>query len=244
MKKILFLVHLFFPLIIFSPLVKAYSDGPYVSVDVGGYTRGITENCPKCVDPMTGLPILKVDGTANSTRLLAKFGVRTGLIDTYLTLGGASLSIDEFNGFSGQIAPLIGGGFKILMYRSPTWEHFTLYVNPDVFYYKTSDTLLIQSQSLGAVTENHDISWTEYAIRVGGSARYDMVEPYGGVELSFVNAQETGPVFGSADIRQQNILGYFLGGRYYLDPSGQVALFGEFGGGDTDYFKIGIQTKF
>jgi len=233
-------------LILPSSSKAAYSyslEGPYISFDVGAYSRRIEENCSQCVDAF-GNPLLKVYGNGDSTRLLAKFGLRAGLLDAYLTLGGANLSIDDFNGFQGGMTPAFGGGIKLLMYQSPDYGHFTLSLNPDVIYFKTSDTIQFYSQSLGWVTENHDVSWTETTVKIGGYSRYDGFAPYGGISLSFVNGEETGDVFGSADIKERDNLGFYLGANFYFDPSGRASLFGEFGGGDNNYFKVGIKTMF
>ena len=248
MKKIFYFGFLIISLLTLPLPVTAASayseDGPYVSFDIGGYSRGIVENCSQCLDPVTGLPILKVNGWGASTRVLAKLGLRLNFIDAYVTLGGATLSIDEFDSFHGEMAPAFGGGLKILMYQSPTYEHFTLFLNPDILYFKTSDMIQILSQSQGYVTENHDISWTEYSLKIGGSARYGMFEPYGGVSLSFVNGQETGAVFGNANFNETDNLGLFLGENFYFDPSGRASIFGEIGGGDNNYLKVGIKSRF
>ncbi|MFI5305563.1 MAG: hypothetical protein ACHQYP_12315 [Nitrospiria bacterium] len=229
-----------------SPGEAAYSysiEGPYVSFDVGSYTRRIEENCSQCVDPF-GNPLLKVYANGDSTRLLAKLGLRAGLLDAYVTVGGATLSIDEFNGFHGKMSPAFGGGINLLMYQSPLYGHFTLFLNPDIIYFKTGDTIQFFSQSKGWITENHDISWTETTVKIGGYSRYDGFAPYGGISLSFVNGQETGDVFGSADIKERDNLGFFLGLNLYFDPAGRAAFFGEIGGGDNNYLKVGIKTRF
>jgi hypothetical protein len=245
MKKILFtgltLLSLLWGV---SPDVKAANDeGPYLSVDVGGYSRRIEETCPQCVDAFSN-PILKVYGYADSTRLLMNLGIHAGFLDAYAILGGATLFINEFDGYHGKMSPVFGGGFKILMYQAPTYEHFTLFVNPEVLYFKTSDTILFNSISLGTVIESHDISWTEYAIRVGGSSRHGPVETYGGIKLSFVEGQETGPVFGTADFKEMDNFGLFVGAHFDLDPRGMASFFGEIGGGDSAYLKVGILSRF
>jgi len=245
MKKIFCFGFFIISFLTFSPISQAayYDDGPYLSFEVGGYSRRIAENCPNCTDQF-GNSMLKVYGNGDSTKILAKFGIRTGLLDGYVTVGGATLSIDEFNGYQGGMAPAFGGGLKILMYESPSYGHFNLFLNPDILYFKTSDTIQIYSQSQGWVTENHDISWTEYAIKVGGSARYGPFENYGGVSLSFLNGQETGNVFGTADFNERDNLGLFLGTNLFLDRTGRASLFGEIGGGDNNYLKVGIKTRF
>jgi hypothetical protein len=249
MKKILFtgltLLSLLWGV---SPDAKAANDeGPYLRVDVGGYSRRIEETCSQCVD------ILKGYGYADSTRLLMNLGIHTGFLDAYATLGGATLSIYEFDGYHGKMSPVFGGGFKMLMYQSPTYEHFTLFINPDFIYFKTRDTILFDScQGITPCTKNisvpiiesHDISWTEYAIRVGGSSRYGLVETYGGIKLSFVEGQETGPVFGTADIKEMDNFGLFFGAHFDLDPRGMASFFGEIGGGDSAYLKVGILSRF
>jgi hypothetical protein len=94
------------------------------------------------------------------------------------------------------------------------------------------------------VIESHEISWTEYGIKFGGSARYDYFEPYGGISLSFLNGVESGPVFGTADFKESDNFGFFLGANYYFDPTGQASLYGELGGGDSGYVKVGIKSRF
>ncbi|MBI1819666.1 MAG: hypothetical protein HYR81_04995 [Nitrospirae bacterium] len=171
-------------------------------------------------------------------------GLDLHILDFYLTFGGSTLIVDEFDGFHGKMSPAIGGGFKILMYESPTFEHLKLFINPDVIYFKSSDTIQFYSLSLGYVTESHDISWTEYAIRVGGSSRHGPVEAYGGIKLSFVEGQETGPVFGTADFKEMDNFGLFFGAHFDLDPRGMASFFGEIGGGDSAYLKVGILSRF
>jgi len=229
----------------YSTVIQAayLNGGPYLSFDVGGDTRRIVENCPQCVDAF-GNPLLKVYGNGDSTRLLAKLGIRAGYFDAYLTFGGATLSIDEFNGYDGRMAPAFGGGLNIIMYQSPEYGHFNLFFNPDILYYKTSDTIQFFSQSMGWITENHDISWTEYTFKFGGSARYGPFENYGGISISFVNGQETGNAFGTADFKESDNVGLFLGANFYFDPTGRASIFGEIGGGDNNYLKVGIRTRY
>jgi hypothetical protein len=243
MKKFKFLITLsFFLLNIVSIAEAAY--GPYLSFDVGGYSRRVEESCSQCVDPITLLPVLKIYGNGYSTRLLGKLGMDLQFLDVYLSFGGSSLKVDEFDGFNGKMSPAVGGGVKIIMYEAPTYEHFKLFINPEFFYFKTSDNIQIYSQSLGYIIESHDILWTEYGVKIGGSARYEFLEPYGGVSLSFLNGNESGPVFGSADFKESDNLGFFFGANYYLDPTGRASLYGEIAGGDNNYLKVGIKTRF
>ena len=130
------------------------------------------------------------------------------------------------------------------MFQSPFYGHFTLFINPDVIYFKTSDTIQFFSQSQGWITESHDISWTETTVKIGGYSRYDAFAPYGGISLSFVNGQETGDVFGRADIKERDNLGFFLGANLYFDPAGRASFFGELGGGDNNYIRAGIKSRF
>lgn len=243
MKKLKVTGILFFAFLNIASISEA-AYGPYISIDFGGYTRRLEENCSQCLVPGTNIPLYKIYGNGDSTQLLAKLGMDLRYLDIYFSFGGSSLKIDEFDGFNGKMSPAIGGGFKVLMYESPTYEHFNLFVNPDIIYFKTSDTIQIFSQSLGFVLENHDISWTEYGVKIGGSARYDFLEPYGGISLSFLNGNESGPVFGSADFKESDNLGFFFGAHYYLDPAGRASLYGEIAGGDNNYLKVGIKSRF
>jgi len=245
MKKKFYFAVFLISFLTYSPLIQAayFNDGPYFSFDAGGNSRRIQENCSQCRDPLDN-PLLKVYGNGDSTRLLAKIGLRAGFLDAYITLGGATLSIDDFNGYQGGMAPAFGGGFNIDLYESPGYGHFTLFFNPDALFFKTSDTIQFPSISQGWVTENHDISWAEYTIKIGGSVRYGPYENYGGVSVSFVNGKETGQFFGSADFSASDTLGLFLGANFYFDPAGRASLYGEIGGGDNNYLKVGIRTRF
>ncbi|MHB8484096.1 MAG: hypothetical protein ACYDBV_15475 [Nitrospiria bacterium] len=238
MKIISFLGVFLSSVLIFSSLAQA-AEGPYLSIDVGEYGRRIEET------NVNGANSIKFYGTTDSTRVLTKFGFDLNFIDLYFILGGSTLTIQDFDGYHGNMGLAYGGGFKILMFQSPTRERFSLFLNPEVLKYTTNDTIQIFSQSQGLITENHEISLTEYEVKAGGSARYDMIEPYGGVRYSWVSGQETGgPQFGTADIKEMDNLGLFLGANFYFDPSGRSSLFGEFGGVDVNYFKVGIKSRF
>ncbi|HXN05806.1 MAG TPA: hypothetical protein VN944_01945, partial [Nitrospiria bacterium] len=130
---------------------------------------------------------------------------------------------------------------------SPTYEHFKLFFNPEAVFYSTSDIITTCTGGSGCpsfVIEQHDIRWSEYTFKFGGSARYYVWGPYGGVKVSFVNAQETAPVFGTGDISEVDNIGLFFGAKFYLDPRGKAFLYGEFGGGDSDYFTVGLRSRF
>ncbi|MBI1822453.1 MAG: hypothetical protein HY036_05050 [Nitrospirae bacterium] len=244
MKKLKKLVFLSLILLTFSSVTEA-SVGPYLSFDIGGYSRRLEETNPNFANS------LKFFGTADSTRLLAKLGMDLNFLDIYATVGGSTLIIDDFDSYHGKMGLAYGGGLKLVMYESPTYEHFKLFINPDVIYYKTNDTIQTYSVSAGAfLTQNHEISFTEYGIKVGGSAQYDLFEPYGGIVLSSLSGQETAVSgqdiwrFGTADIKERDNFGLFLGANIYFDPSGRSSLFVETGGGDSGYFKVGIKTRF
>ncbi|MBI1822608.1 MAG: hypothetical protein HYR80_00600 [Nitrospirae bacterium] len=240
-----FLVMNITALILISIVSKAEARyGPYLSLDLEGNSRRVEENCIQCIDPNTGLPALKFYGNGDSTRLLARLGMDLRPLDIYLTFGGSTLTVNEFDGYHGQLAPTFGGGIKIRMYESTSYEHFNIFINPDIIYFKSSDTIQFISQSLGVITESHDVSWTEYGVKVGGSARYDFMEPYAGISVSFLDGEASGPVFGTADFKERDNLGFFLGANYYFDPTGQASLYGEIGGGDNGYVKVGIKTRF
>lgn len=218
-------------------------EGPYVSLDAGGYSRRIVASCLQC-NNVSGTAPLKAYGYSDSTRILGKFGLRANLLDAYLTFGGGTLSINEMNGFQGGMAPVFGGGFNLLLYQSDLYGHLTLYVNPDVVYFKTSDTVQVYFQSQRWITENQELAWTETIVKIGGFSRYGNFASYGGISVSVVNGEETGNVLGSADIKERDKVGLFLGANFYLDPSGQPLLFGEVGGIDNNYFKLGIKAIF
>lgn len=247
MKKLIHIGVLFLSILTLPSVSKgagSYLDvGPYISFDVGGYSRRIMENCNNCSDGYGNI-VLKAPGNGDSTRVLAKLGFRADLLDFYLTFGGANLSIDDF-GYQSDMAPAFGGGFKILMYQSPSYGHFSLFLNPDVLYFKTNSTVqFYPATSSVLITENHDISWTEYTLHVGGSTRYGPFETYGGVSLSFVNGEESGPQFGTSDFNERDNVGLFLGANVFFDPSSRASIFGEIAGGDNNYFKVGIKTMF
>jgi hypothetical protein len=229
---------LFWISLLFLATVADAANGPYLDLELGGGTRRIQEDCPQCQDQF-GNPLYKVYANGDTTRLLARIGLTLERFDIYVTGGGAALTIDEFNGYDGKMAPAYGGGLKLTLYESPGYERFNLYVNPDILYFKTSDTI-----DWNGFIENHDISWTEYGVKIGGSARYDYYEPYGGVELSYVSGQETGPNFGTADFKERDNIGIFLGANYFFDVTRRAAIYGEIDLGDTNNLKVGIRSRF
>lgn len=236
MKK-LFLTLSFVILTVLYPAVPVFAEGPYISFDLGSYSRRIQETNPG----FAGSPVFYA--TADSTRLTAKIGANLGGLDVYLIAGGATLSIPDFDGYAGKMGPLFGAGLKLALFESPTYEHFRLFFNPEAIVFSTSDVIFTYTGG-GPVLEQHDIQWSEYTFKFGGSARYYEWEPYGGVKVSFVNGEETAPAFGTGDISEVDNIGLFFGANFYLDRRGKTLLYGELGGGDSDYFTVGLRSRF
>ena len=265
MKQILSTAAAFLSLLVWTFQARAaLSDGrtvePYFQINVGVYSRDIVEEDPAITD-------FKFNGTADSTRIIAKVGVNLGdVLNLYLQGGAADLSIDEFDNYDASMNGAYGGGLRINLYQAPYRDGPKLFVEGSYLRSKTDDR--VQSD-VSCTTEhgcpantgnsitllpNETIQWNEYTFLMGGSGRYFDVAPYGGIRLSKVDGTDrvrTVPDSNfpngfrvNADVKERDNFGIFFGTDVFLDRAGKTALNFEASLFDVYSFQAGIRTTF
>lgn len=218
----------------------------FIETTVGGYSRDIEE---RITDPAPGGATVTAEGTADTTRLLARFGIRPiPILELYGLVGGADLTIDEFD-FSGDFDVAYGGGARLTFYQSPIYPGLKFYIEGNALQFESGDIHLVQlHRSDGTLLfydfQNEKIRWTEYTGMVGIRGRYFLTEPYGGVRASWVSARDRIPGFGDLHIRQQDAVGLFAGADIYLDRSRTVAINVEATAIDQNSIRGGLRFNF
>ncbi|MBI3597768.1 MAG: hypothetical protein HY203_11525 [Nitrospirae bacterium] len=242
----------------------AMSDGrqvePYIQLGVGAYTRDIEEKS-------SALSTFKVDGTADSTRLIAKAGVDIGgVLNLYVQGGGVNLSIDEFDNYDSGMGGAYGGGLRVNIYQAPYRDGLKLFVEGNYLRFTTDDHVQIEVNCTAANgcasfpnqfvprISKETIQWNEYTVLLGASGRYFDIGPYGGVRLSKVDGKDriragadanfTSTFQATPDVKEQDNFGIFFGVDFFLDRSEKTALNFEVSLIDQDSFQVAIRRAF
>jgi len=258
MKQVLITAAVLLPLVFWTSQARAVE--PYLQINVGTYSRDIEEKS-------SALKTFKFDGTADSTRLIAKAGVNIGdVLNLYLQGGAADLNIDEFDDYHASMNGAYGGGLRINLYQEPYRDGLKLFAEGNYLRYTTNDSV----QTLVTCTTDNGcpantggdlarivkdtIQWNEYTVLMGASGRYFEMGPYGGVRLSKVDGKDrvrAGPDSNfttnftvTADVKQENNFGVFFGTDVFLDRAGKTALNFEASLFDVYSFQAGIRTTF
>jgi hypothetical protein len=233
---------------------------PYLQINVGAYSRDIVEES-------SSLSTFKVDGTADSVRVIAKAGVDIGgVVNLYLQGGGANLSIDEFDNYDGSMNGAYGGGLRINFYQAPYRDGMKLFVEGNYLRYATDDHVQILQDCTGLTgcpaspansfprNAKETIQWNEYTVLLGASGRYFDAGPYGGIRLSKVDGKDrvraapdsnfTTSLSATPDVKERDNFGIFFGTDVFLDRSGKTALNFEVSLFDSYSFQAGIRTTF
>ncbi|HET6464033.1 MAG TPA: hypothetical protein VFH55_00295 [Nitrospiria bacterium] len=232
---------------------------PYFQMNVGVYSRDISEKSSALVN-------FKVNGTADSTRLIAKAGVNLGdILNLYLQGGAADLSIDEFDNYDASMSGAYGGGLRINLYQAPYRDGPKLFIDGSYLRYTTDDT--VQTSQCASPPDCNSstsiyqprivkdtIQWNEYTFLMGASGRYFEMGPYGGIRLSKVDGKDrvrgapdsTFPTYfqATADVKERDNFGIFFGTDVFLDRAGKTALNFEASLFDVYSFQAGIRTTF
>ncbi|HET6464974.1 MAG TPA: hypothetical protein VFH55_05115 [Nitrospiria bacterium] len=265
MKQVLFTAAVLLSLLIWNSQARAAtSDGrsvePYFQINVGVYSRDIVEQS-------SALTTFKVNGTADSTRLIAKAGVNLGdVLNLYLQGGAADLSIDEFDNYDASMSGAYGGGLRINLYQAPYQGGPNLFFEGNYLHSSTDDHVQVQRDCTGLsgcpVAPNNflptiakeTIQWDEYTVLMGASGRYFDMGPYGGIRLSKVDGKDrvraapdsnfTTSLQATADVKERDNFGIFFGTDVFLDRSGKTALNFEASLFDVYSFQAGIRTTF
>lgn len=178
--------------------------------------------------------------SVQSLRLLGKLGMRlSDRVHFYGLMGLSDLEVDDF-GFRGDLSGTYGVGIHIQSNRnavhSPFAEYRYLRVKPkDTVRFAPSvdadgDGLVDLGELLADEEVSETLEWVEHVLRLGVRGKYDPLEPYGGIQLSWVQGTDTIPARDQtirAAFEQDASLGVFLGTAYSLSDKHGVTLFIE-----------------
>lgn len=224
----------------------------------GAYT--VNANAPKQV--ASGSP------SVQTIRLLTKIGAElTPNIELYGLIGGSSLHIDNFD-FQSGLVPAYGGGARLrLQPRFYREERVSLFLDYHFLTYQAENDVIafdpigangrfvFVNASNNPVYEiaREKITWREHVIKVGLSGRHDLLEPYGGFQISFVDTShkvtsQPAPTFPgnqlNLHVHGNQVFGLFAGTYIYLDPRESKALFIEINIIDEASIKLGLRLNF
>jgi hypothetical protein len=172
-------------------------------------------------------------GTADSGRLLVTLAYSPiPEVTVYAVGGGATLQIDEFDGYSSSLDGMYGGGLTLSYNVLPMTAAF---VDGRYLRYVTDDTVVMQCGPgvLCPSATGETITWNEYRLRFGLKSRMP-ITTYGGLQVSWVRAedhinyfQDTG-VPATLTLTEKDNVGVFGGISIPLDPLRRIRFFTEF----------------
>lgn len=256
MKQSLITAAVIIFLVAWTSLARAVE--PYIQIGMGAYSRDIVE------ESSAFFFTNKVDGTADSFRVIAKAGVDIGgVVNLYLQGGGADLSIDEFDNYDAGMGGAYGGGLRINFYQAPYRDGMKLFVEGNYLRNTTDDHVQTAQCSSACGTQTpvfsprevkDTIQWNEYTVLLGASGRYYEVGPYGGLRYSTVDGKDrirgvpdsTFPTYFQVtpDVKERDNYGIFFGTDVFLDRAEKTALNFEVSLFDVYSFQAGIRTTF
>jgi len=219
------------------------------------------------------IPVDSTSPSVDSIRLLLKLGAEiTQNIEMYGLIGGSNMHIDDLN-FQSGVVPAYGGGIRLKM--EPGFypeERLSLFLDYHYLTYHAEEdgiafnpinantgryVFLNPSPPFNPQPRNasEKITWQEHVLKVGVSGRHELLEPYGGIQFSFVDAshQVTYPPGGAGqpgggqlnlDIDEDLFFGLFAGIHIYLDPKERQAIFVELHAIDEDSITLGYRMNF
>jgi hypothetical protein len=188
---------------------------------------------------------LKVKGSADSTRLLVRGGFQpVALLEVYGLIGGADLSIDEFDGFDSNMRMAYGGGLHLILYQSPFPRPFDLFADAQYLQFSAKDRVLTDVSGLGPTEQDEEIHWRESVAKVGIDSDQHFFRPYGGLRVSLVRGDDNLSVSGKVNLREDDSVGVFGGADIFLDSTKKAALNLEFSLFDVNSFSAGLRLAF
>lgn len=208
-------------------------------------TRDVMEK-GELFDPVSGSQgTIKEKGNADSTRLLIRGGFRpTPQIELYGLIGGADLSIDEFEGFDASMSVAYGGGIRLVPYQSSYPGALYFFVDAQYLQFTAKDHVFTNFSGLGSIGQDEEIRWREYTAKVGLEANQDFFRPYGGLRFSFMRGKDIFSASGRLNLREDDNVGIFGGTDIFLDPAKRAALNLEFSLFDVDAIGVGLRLFF
>lgn len=225
-----------------SPPAFAYHEGmrrSFVSLDLMTeiQERDVVERGEPLVAP-------KVRGDAVSSRFLLRTGLRpVHLVEIYGLVGGANLSIEEFDEFDSEMDLAYGGGFNFLFYESPSPP--TLHVFLDIQYLRFVMKDQVETIVNNAPTpQDETIRWNEVISKFGVGVRHPSFRPYGGLRISFVRAKDSLSGSGKLSLREDDNMGVFGGIDIFLDPAEALAVNLEASLFDVNSFRALLRIRY
>ncbi len=234
-----------FPLVFFAPSSFVYDPGrePEDHLFSLDFLAQVQER--DVVEKGEQLIGLKMKGDADSTRLLVRGGFRPiPSLELYGLIGGADLSIDEFDGFDANMNAAYGGGLHLIPYQSPFHRSFELFMDAQYLQFTAKDHVLTDVSGLGPTEQDEEIRWKEYVAKVGVDSDHDFFRPYGGLRFSLMRGNDLLSVSGKLKLEEDNNIGVFGGTDIFLDPTKKAALNLEFSLFDVNSISAGLRLAF
>ncbi len=237
-------------LVLIAPAPDVWAAPPVsFGVELGVVSRGIEEE--------GGLVTGTVEAVADSTRLTARVsvGLLPGLT-LYGEVGGADLSVDEFEGYRSDMHGSYGGGIRLSLPNQASGRLPVAYLDVRATRVATEDQLLLDwcddtaCTTLTTRPSEEELGWTEYAVGLGIRGVMQGLRPFGGVQFSKVDGTDVvrstdgSQLESSADVRESNSVGFFFGADIPLDRAERTAITFKFSGIDENAFRVGYKVVF
>lgn len=234
--------------VIFSATEAEAAPPVSFGVELGVISRDIEEE--------GGLVLGTAEGVADSTRLTARVsvGLAPGLA-LYGEIGGADLSVNEFDGYRSDMHASYGGGLRLSL-PGRARQPVAAYVDLRATRVATEDRLLLDwCDDTACATQTtrqseEELAWTEYAVGLGIRGVMQGLRPFGGVQFSKIDGSDVArSTDGSrleshVDVRESNSVGFFFGADIPLDRSELTAITFKFSGIDENAFRVGYKVVF
>lgn len=217
-------------------------------VELGVVSRDIEEE--------GGLVAGTAEGVADSTRLTARVSV--GLLPgftLYGEVGGADLSVDEFEGYRSDMHASYGGGVRLSL-PNRAGRLPVAYLDVRATRVATEDQLLLDwcddtaCTTLTTRPSEEELGWTEYAVGLGIRGVMQGLHPFGGVQFSKVDGTDVvrstdgSQLESQADVRESSSVGFFFGADIPLDRFERTVITFKFSGIDENAFRVGYKVVF
>jgi hypothetical protein len=229
-------------------VVPVAAEPPPISlgVDVGFVSRDIEEE---------GASVGTVIGIADSTRITARLSLQVApRLILFGDIGGADLSVDEFDFYHSNLDLLYGGGVRFMLSPALYPRGVSVYADLTVARLNTSDRVFICTANCNSSTvlpteelANEDLAWTETAAAIGVKGRYENLRPFGGFRVSKLDGTDhvvSASVDSKVDVRERDSVGFFLGADVLLDPEGRTAITVQVSGIDENALRFGYKVAF
>ncbi len=220
-------------------------------MEVGVVSRDIEEE--------GGLVSGTASGVADSTRLTARASVAIAPgMALFGEVGGADLSVDEFDGYRSDIHLSYGGGIRLSSSDATYPQQPVVFADFRVSRVSTNDQMVrdwpmdtTPTPVVGLRLLDEEIEWTEYVVAIGVKGRLEGLRPFGGLQMSKIDGSDhIRPADGGAlvesrsDVRESDSVGFFFGAEIPLDRQEQTAVVIKFSGIDENAFRVGYRVAF